>query len=203
MANKVLFGFSNLYVGTYSVADDGTVTLGTPYHQKGAVGFSPEESSDKSDFYADNIAYYSTYSGGTHEGDLTVAMFDDEFKTKFLGYTVLADGGLANVKGAIKPNIYIAFEVDGDAEKRRVIMYNGTLGSITREYATTEEAKEPQTETLPVTITGDNATGISMVTYRPSDSGYANLFTNPPVPALPEASETANTASTKKVSDKI
>ena len=41
MANKVLFGFSDLYVGTYTVAEDGTVTLGTPYHQAGAVGFSP------------------------------------------------------------------------------------------------------------------------------------------------------------------
>ena len=62
MPNKVEFGISNLHVGTY-VDNNGTITLGTPYHQKGAVSFSPEESSDQNTFYADNIAYYATYSG--------------------------------------------------------------------------------------------------------------------------------------------
>ena len=37
MANKVEFGISNLYVGTYSVGTTGTVTMGTPYHQAGIV----------------------------------------------------------------------------------------------------------------------------------------------------------------------
>ena len=32
MANKVLFGFSDLYIGTYTVGAGGTVTMGTPYH---------------------------------------------------------------------------------------------------------------------------------------------------------------------------
>ena len=42
MANKVEFGISQLHVGTYAVVD-GVTTLGTPYHQPGAVSFSPEE----------------------------------------------------------------------------------------------------------------------------------------------------------------
>ena len=42
MANKVEFGISQLHVGTYTVDNQGVVTLGTPYHQKGAVSFSPE-----------------------------------------------------------------------------------------------------------------------------------------------------------------
>lgn len=184
MANKVLFGFSNLYIGTYTIGAGGTVTMGTPYHQAGAVGFSPQENTEQSTFYADNVPYYSAYSSGTYEGDLEVAMFDDAFKTQFLGYVALADGGLAQVKGANKPNIYMAFEVDGDAEKRRVIFYNGSLGSITREYSTTEESVEVATESISVTFNGDNATGITKVTYKPGDSGYATLFTNPPAPTL-------------------
>ena len=129
MANKVEFGISQLHVGTYTV-EQGTVTLGTPYHQAGAVSFSPEENSEQNTFYADNIAYWSGYSGGTIEGDLEVAMFDDEFKTQFLGYKALTDGGLANVKNATKPNVYVAFQVEGDAESRRVILYNCSLGAI-------------------------------------------------------------------------
>lgn len=183
MANKVLFGISQLHVGTYT-EENGTVTLGTPYHQKGAVSFGPEEQNEQNVFYADNIAYWSGYSGGTIEGDLEVAMFDDEFKTQFLGYRALTNGGLAVVKGAIKPNVYIAFQVEGDAEARRVILYNCTFGGINREYSTIEESKEPQTATIAVTAIGDNNTGVTMATYKPTDAGYATLFSAPTAPAL-------------------
>jgi len=183
MANKVEFGISQLHVGTYTESN-GTVTLGTPYHQKGAVSFSPEEQSEQNNFYADNIVYWSGYSGGTLEGDLEVAMFDDAFKTQFLGYKALTNGGLANVKNPTKPSVYIAFQVEGDDESRRVILYNCSLGGITREYNTIEESKEPTTETLPVTCVGDNASGVTMAVFKEGDDGYATLFTAPTAPVL-------------------
>lgn len=183
MANKVEFGISQLHVGTYTDSN-GTVTLGTPYHQAGAVSFSPEEDSEENTFYADNIAYWSGYSGGKIEGDLEVAMFDDAFKTQFLGYKTLTNGGLANVKNATKPNVYVAFQVEGDAESRRVILYNCSLGAITREYNTIEESKEPTTETLGVTCIGDNTSGVTMAVLKPADSGYDTLFTAPTAPEL-------------------
>lgn len=185
MENKVLFGFSDLYIGTYTVAADGTVTMGTPYHQAGAVGFSPSSDDSESIFYADNIAYHTTLGNGSYEGDLEVAMFDDEFKTQFLGYVTLADGGLAEVKNASKSPVYVAFAVQGDRQERRFIFYNGNLGNISREFATIEETAEPTTETIPVTFNGDAKTGITVVTYEPDDAGYATLFTNPPAPVLP------------------
>lgn len=182
--NKVEFGIANLHVGTYTVAADGTVTLGTPYHQAGAVSFSPEEDSNKNDFYADNIKYWSGYAGGTFEGDLVVAKFDDDFKTQFLGYATLTNGGLGTVKNAIKPNVYVAFEVEGDAEQRRVIFYNCALGGINRSYNTIEDTKEPVTETIPVSVMGDNASGVTKATLKPGDTGYATLFTAPTAPAI-------------------
>ena len=182
MANKVEFGISNLYVGTYTVDTTGSVTMGTPYHQAGAVSFSPEEQSESNNFYADNVIYWSGYTGGTFEGDLEVAKFDDTFKTQFLGYISKGDGGLACVKNAVKPKVYIAFQVEGDAESRRVIMYNCSLGGITREYATEEDSIEPATETIAVTVAGDNKSGVSMVAYGQAASGYSTLFTNPPAP---------------------
>lgn len=189
MANKVEFGISKLHVGTYTVGDDGTVTMGSPYAQKGAKSFSPEEQSEVNKFYADNSVYYSSYSGGSFEGDLEVAKFDDTFKKTFLGYVQLDDGGLANVKNVVKPNVYIMFQVEGDVESRKIIMYNASLGAINRSFETIEEQKEPTTETIGVTVMGDEATGIGMVSYKPGDDGYDTLFTNPPVPRLPEESE--------------
>lgn len=184
MANKVEFGISQLHVGTYTVDDQDNVTLGSPYHQKGAVSFSPEEQSNLNTFYADNISYWSGYSGGSFEGDLEVAKFDDAFKTAFLGYKSLTDDGLAIVKNTKKPSVYIAFQVEGDAESRRVILFNAQFGGITREFATVEENIEPTTETCPVTVTGDIVSGVSMASYKPGDAGYDNLFTNPQPPTL-------------------
>lgn len=183
MANKVEFGISQLHVGTFS-DEGGTVTLGTPYHQPGAVSFSPEEQSEQNIFYADNTGYWSGYSGGTLEGDLEVALFSDAFKTQFLGYKTLTNGGLANIKVPVKPPVYIAFQVEGDVESRRVILYNCSLGGITREYNTIEESKEPTTETIPVTCTGDNVSGVTMAVLKPGDTGYDTLFTAPTAPVI-------------------
>lgn len=186
--NKVEFGISNLHVGTYTEAGS-TITLGTPYHQEGSVSFSPDEQSDKTTFYADNIPYWSAYTGGTIEGDLEVARFDDAFKTQFLGYKTLTNGGLAQVKNATKPKVYIAFQVEGDAESRRVILFNVSLGAITREYSTIEENPEPATETLATTATGCSTNGVTQVVYKPGDTGYDTLFSAPTAPVIATESE--------------
>lgn len=184
MANKVEFGISQLHVGTYEVDSLGAVTLGTPYHQAGAINFAPEEQSELSTRYADNTAYWSAYSGGTLEGDLEVVMFDDSFKTQFLGYKALDGGGIALVKNATKPNVYLAFQVEGDQEDRRILILNCALGAINREYATTEDSIETATETIAVTATGDNSTGITVASFKKDDDGYATLFTAPTMPAF-------------------
>ena len=184
--DKVLFGFSDLYFGTFTENEDGSVTMGEPYHQRGAVGFSPEEQGDNYIFYADNVNYFSYYTSGTYQGDLVVARFDREFRTKYLGEVELEDGGIAQVKNSIRPSVWMAFEVQGDKGPERVIFYNGSMGGITREYATIEESVEVQTESMPLTFSGDNKTGITKVVYMEGDAGFETLFTNPPAPKLPE-----------------
>ena len=182
--NKVEFGISNLHFGEWIVADDGTVTMGDPYHLPGARNFAPEQDSNDNTFYADNMAYWSEYTDGPFQGDLEVALFPDSFKKRFLGYKQLTDGGLATMKNAVKPKVWIAFDIDGDAEKRRAVFYNCSLGAINREYATIEEEKEPATETIPITCSGDNLTGAFKATYKPDDAGYDTLYTSPSAPEL-------------------
>lgn len=185
--DKVLFGFSDLYFGTFTENEDGSVTMGEPYHQRGAVGFSPEEQGENYVFHADNVPYFSYYTSGTYQGDLVVARFDREFREKFLGEVTLDDGGLAQIKNAIKPSVWMAFEVQGDKGPERVIYYNGSMGGITREYATIEENVEVQTESMPLTFSGDNKTGMTKVVYMEGDEGFETLFENPPAPKLPES----------------
>lgn len=185
--DKVLFGFSDLYFGTFTENEDGSVTMGEPYHQRGAVGFSPEEQGENYVFHADNVPYFSYYTSGTYQGDLVVARFDREFREKYLGEVTLDDGGLAQIKNAIKPSVWMAFEVQGDKGPERVIYYNGSMGGITREYATIEENVEVQTESMPLTFSGDNKTGMTKVVYMEGDEGFETLFENPPAPKLPES----------------
>lgn len=182
---RVVFGISNLHVCTYMVDDEGQVILGTPYHQKGAVGFTPEESQDQTRFFADNILYWDEYSGGNFSGDLEVAKFDKDYKKNFLGYVELDDGGLTRLKKAGRPHVCVMFQVETDIDPIRVIFYNCTQGNIQREYHTIEENREPVTETIPISVLGDEATGISKVVYEYGKAGYDSLFSNPPIPTLP------------------
>lgn len=188
MANKVMFGVSNLYVGLYEVANDGTVTLGTPVHVPGTVNITMEAESEENSFYADNVKYWTGYSDNGYTGEIENALFDDTFKTTFMNYIQLDDGGIAQIKGQKNKQVFFIFQADGDQENRRMIVYNVALGQINREYATIEDSIEPQTATLPFTVNGDNATGITKVSYAPTDAAYDTLFTSPPTPALPAGS---------------
>ena len=183
--NKVLFGVSNLHFGTYTVEDDGTVVLGTPYHVPGTVNISLDAESEENKFYADNVVYWTGYSDNGYTGEIENALFDDAFKTSFLNYIELDDGGIAQIKGMQSKKVYMMFQSEGDVEARRGIFYNVSLGMISREYATIEDSIEPATATLPFTVTGDNGTGITRVAYPKSNAVYDTMFTTPPVPVLP------------------
>lgn len=185
MANKVEFGISNLHFCTYTVADDGTVTLGTPLAVAGAVSLELEPEGDQNTFNADNTAYWSSFSDNGFSGSINVAKFPDAFKKAFMGYVELDDGGIGQLKGVTKPAVCVMFQSEGDAESRRGILYNVSLGNIQRAYNTTEDTITPDTETVDITVIGDNATKLTRVGYGETATGYATLFTNPPVPTLP------------------
>ena len=188
--NKVEYGLKNVHVGTYTVNEStGVVTMGTPYKLPGAVKLALDPETEEIKSYADDVVYYSDYSDNGFSGSLEMMRFPDEYKLKFCGFIELDDGGIAQSKYATLPKLYIAFEGDGDAEKRRGILYNVSASVPKREHATREGSKEPVTESCDLIVTGDNATGLTRVYYPQSADGYDTLFTNPPAPALPTTSE--------------
>lgn len=188
--NKVEYGLKNVHVGTYTVNEStGVVTMGTPYKLPGAVKLALDPETEEIKSYADDVVYYSDYSDNGFSGSLEMMRFPDEYKLKFCGFIELDDGGIAQSKYATLPKLYIAFEGDGDAEKRRGILYNVSASVPKREHATREGSKEPVTESCDLIVTGDNATGLTRVYYPQSADGYDTLFKNPPAPALPTTSE--------------
>lgn len=182
--NKVEFGMSNVRFATYEVKD-GAVVIGTPLHVPGAVSITLDAETEESKFFADDVVYYSDFTDNGESGELTMALFPDEFKLAYLPYVTLDDGGIAKLKGESSKPVCLVFEGKGDKEKRRHVLYNIALGAITREHKTVEEGKEVEVETIPVTLNGDNATGIVKVSYSEGDTGYADLFTTIPAPKLP------------------
>ena len=183
--NKVRFGISKLHVGKFNVSDAGVVTLGAPMHIPGTTKLSLDPDVELTEFWADNVLYWICQNDNGFTGEIENASFPDAFKTGFLNYLTLADGGIAQIKGRNIEPVYLMFESDGDQEQSRGIIYNVSLGQIKREHNTIEKTKTPQVATLGFTAHGDNGTGIIKAEYRPTASGYSTLFTNPPVPALP------------------
>ena len=183
--NKIKYGIRNVTLFPATIAADGSATYGTAIPVPGAVSLSLDQQGETNKFYADNTVYWSGYSDNGLSGEIENALFDDTFKTTFMNYVALTGGGIAQIKGQQNKPVYIVFQSKGDQEARRMIMYNVALGQITREYATTEDTVEPATATLPYTVNGDSGTGITRVSYAPDDADYDNLFTTPPVPALP------------------
>lgn len=182
--NKVEYGVSNLHIGTYTEGPTGTITFGTSIALPGAVSLSLEPESDEQSFYADNVKYWSAYSDNGFTGTLEVARFTDEIKKAFFGYVSTQDGAVAKEKGAAKPSVYIAFQAEGDAEARRVILYNVSLGEIKRDYNTREENTEPTTESVDITVVGMNAGDfkLTMAVYPSGASGYSTVLTEPTAP---------------------
>lgn len=186
-ANKVEFGLSNLHFCTYTVNDVGEVTLGSVIAVPGAVNLTLEPQGDENVFHADNTTYWSRFSDNGYSGSIEVAKFPDAFKKAFLGYIDLDDGGVGQLKGYNKPSVCVMFQSEGDAEARRGILYNVSLGNINRSHTTTEDNIEVDTETIDINVVGDNGTKLTQVGYGRDAAGYNTLFTAPPVPTLPQS----------------
>lgn len=187
--NKVEFGTKLFHIGTYSVdAETKEVTLGKAIHIPGMRALTVEADSEESKFFADDVVYYSEYNDNGLTGELGMALFPDIFKTSFLNYIELEDGGIAQVKGKGGKQVYMAFQGAGDKENRRHIMFNVSLGAIKREHKTIEGGREVEEETIPITVTGDNESGIMKITYSEGDTGYSKLFETPSIPK-PKLSE--------------
>lgn len=185
--NKVRFGLSHIAVCEYTEGQGGTVTLGTPMEIPGAVNLTLDPETAESVFYADNERFYVEDADNGFTGDLEMAKFPDNFLTSYMNYGVMTGGGIGQFKNKAKKKVCILFEIDGDVHKRRNILYNVSLGNINVEHATTEDTKEPTTETLNYTAIGDNKTGLIKASYNEGDTAYSTMYTTPPIPAAASA----------------
>jgi phi13 family phage major tail protein len=148
--NKVIYGLKNAHYSVISEDDvTGALVYGTPVALKGSVEISLEPKGETSDFYADDILYYTTSTNAGYEVSLTVANITNEFRTDVLGESMGdTDMVLTESTTARANKIAFMFEFDGDQKAVRHVLYNCTVTRPSLTSATKTETAEPQAQEL-------------------------------------------------------
>ena len=171
--NKVKFNICNVHYAPITVAEEGTVTFGTPVPMPGAVSISMDPTGEPESFYADGIEYYVINNNQGYDGDLELAMIPESFRTDILKEEADANKVLVENANSETGSFALLFEFDGDVKKIRHVLYSCVASRPTIESSTKEDEIEVKTETL--TITASPLSG-GYVKARTSDATLETAY---------------------------
>lgn len=149
-SNKVKFNIKNVHYAPLREDESGNVTWSSPVKVPGAVSISLDASGEITPFYADGMVYYQTSSNTGYEGDLEMALIPDSFRIDVLKETKDSKGVMIENANVETEKFALLFEFDGDQKSVRHVLYNCTATRPSVEGETTEDTKEPTTETLSI-----------------------------------------------------
>lgn len=187
--NKVKYNIKNVHYATFTeTQEEGETqfTYNTPVHIPGAVSITLDAEGEISTFYADGIAYYVTSANNGYSGDLEMALIPSSFREEVLNEEKDSKGVLVENANKNTNPFALLFEFDGDVKAIRRCLYNCTATRPSIESETTEDTKEPGTETLSLTAS-PRSDGIVKTQTGPDtdattyDGWYKSVYI--PVPA--------------------
>lgn len=167
--NKVKFGLSNVHIAKITETD-GKITYGTPFPMPGAVGLTADPEGDTTPFYADNIKYYIAVANNGYTGDLEIAMTPKEFLKQILGQEEDTNGALFESSDDVNARFALMGEIEGDVKKRRFVYFDCTATRPSAEMNTVEEAKEPQTDTISITMAARSSDNAIKAVIEPNET---------------------------------
>lgn len=195
--NKVRFGLKNLTIFFRNAAGTG---WDEPVSVPGIVQCNGTPQTNTTDFYADDILYFQAMADTGDEIELEAALIPDAVKAQMLGWEIDTNGALVRVAGGTRKEFAMAFETDGDAKKRRKVIYS-CLASVPNDSNQTKgESVTVQTESLtvrskPITLGG--VTVIDAVLEEAQDStAFSNFFTAVYTPVTGSTGSTGSTGTT-------
>ncbi|QPC47109.1 major tail protein [Mangrovibacillus cuniculi] len=146
MTNKVTYGLSGVHFAPITETN-GTYTYDTPVPIPGGVSLTINPVGERSEFFADNIAYHIEETNNGYDGELNVAAIPDVFKTDVLGET-LTDGVMYEKAGQKGKKFALLFQFEGDKTGKRHVLYSCTAARPTVGSTTKTTTTEVQTTTL-------------------------------------------------------
>lgn len=197
--NKVKFNICNVHYAPITVAEEGTVSFGTPVPMPGAVSISMDPTGEPESFYADGIEYYVINNNQGYDGDLELAMIPESFRTDILKEEQDANKVLVENANSETGSFALLFEFDGDIRKIRHVLYNCSASRPTIESKTNEEDKEVQTETLTIKATPLSDGKVKAKTGNTTDAKvYEDWYKAVYLPTAEPAAASAQSASGSK-----
>lgn len=170
--NKVKFGLSNVHIAKIA-EENGVITYGTPIAMPGAVSLTADPEGEITPFYADNIKYYIATSNQGYTGDLEIAMIPKEFFKEILGQTEDTNGAIFEGADDINARFALMGEIEGDVKKRRFVYYDCTAARPSNEASTIQEGKDPQTDTISITMAPRTTDKVVKATIEPTEENQA------------------------------
>lgn len=153
--NKVQFNLKNVHYATYTTTTTTTgstaYTYATPVHVPGAVSLTLDPEGGITPFYADGIVYYNAVADNGYSGDLEMARFPDQMLQDIWGMTLGSTSKVLTEDATVEPKPFaLLYQIDGDQENQYYVLYNCSAARPGVGSATTEDTKEPQTQTAAI-----------------------------------------------------
>lgn len=176
--NKVKFGLSNVHIWPINEVQ-GKIEYEEVIALKGAVNLSIDPEGENSNFYADDIPYYSQFANNGYSGELEIAIVTDEFKIRILGFEEDKNGAIFENINSKAKNFAMAFEFKGDKANVRRLYYNVSASRPSDNHETITEKKEPGTESLNITALPRPDNGDVNVKLEEGQEGYDKFYEKP------------------------
>ena len=184
--SKILFGLKNVHyaVVTETIGEDGSVTstYSTPKRWNGAVKLELSAEGSSKEFYADDMAYAHLSTNAGYSGSLESALVPDDVLVEVFGMKRIGEGGIAEYSDKEQKYIALAFEISGDASKRRYVFYRVALTRPAISSETVAEDKEALTQSCDLTATQRPDDYLVKYSVDEGDSAYADFFKSVVVP---------------------
>lgn len=145
--NKITFGLKNVHYAPFTIAA-GKITYETPIPMPGGIELSIEPRGDMTEFYADDVLYYSAANNQGYDGTLSIANIPEKFLIDALGEEKDTTDMVLTEKATSKGKPFaLLFEFDGDIKATRHVLYNcnanrPTVGSSTKTNTAEPNANE-------------------------------------------------------------